>query len=209
MIGAAVFVPSRQDGPPGQPRLRALQRQQLEQRAVVVMRHAPLAVVIGEHRRIAALRPGTACRHFAGFTFDQPQVLADRRHIGEAGARRPDVLLDMQRNDRHIVERQLLRLLQDLFARRIVRGAERLVDQLVELRIGIAPAVGRAPALGRIERRVLRNQRIGRLGRAGAPAEQERRERLLVGLADVACSMAADRPRSARRCASTSGRSPG
>ena len=32
-IGAAVFLASRQDGAPGQPGLRALQRQQLEQRA--------------------------------------------------------------------------------------------------------------------------------------------------------------------------------
>ena len=60
VIRTPIFVAARQDGPPGEPGLSAFQRQQLEQRAVVVMRHAPFAVVIVAHRGIGTFGPGAA-----------------------------------------------------------------------------------------------------------------------------------------------------
>ena len=43
------------------PGLRALEREQLEQRDVVVLRHAPLVVVVGDHERVGP-RPGAPRR---------------------------------------------------------------------------------------------------------------------------------------------------
>ena len=48
----AVVLALAQDGEPAQPGLRAFENQKLEQRAVVVHRHAPLLVVIGEVERV-------------------------------------------------------------------------------------------------------------------------------------------------------------
>src|SRR6185369_224518 len=51
--GTAVAVPAAQDGDPGESGLRSLQDEHLEQAAVVVQRHTPLLVVVGDVERIA------------------------------------------------------------------------------------------------------------------------------------------------------------
>src|SRR5438552_3098623 len=55
-IGAAVALAPREDGEPREPGLRSLEDQELEHRPVVVDRHAPLLVVVGNVER--PLRPG-------------------------------------------------------------------------------------------------------------------------------------------------------
>src|SRR5262245_11408809 len=92
----------------------------------------------------------------------------------------------MQRDDRNIVKRQLLRFLQDLLSRRIIGSAKCLINQLVELRIGIAPTVGCPPSSRRIEGGILRNKRIRCLGCSSTPTKQERGKRLLISLPDIA-----------------------
>src|SRR5688572_12572043 len=57
---APVVFPLGEDRVPRQAGLRALEDQELEQRAVVAHRHAPLAVVIRDRERIA--RPAAAAR---------------------------------------------------------------------------------------------------------------------------------------------------
>src|SRR5262249_34437772 len=57
--GAAEVVALAQDGDPGQPGLEAVENELFEQRAVVVFRHAPFLVVIGDVERVL-LGPGTA-----------------------------------------------------------------------------------------------------------------------------------------------------
>src|SRR5262249_7550342 len=57
--GAAEVVALAQDRDPGQPGLKAVEHQFLEQRAIIVLRHAPFLVVIGDVQRIL-LRPGAA-----------------------------------------------------------------------------------------------------------------------------------------------------
>jgi len=56
--GPPVAITAFEDRPPGEPRLRPLQHQELEERAVVVDRHPPLAVVVGDHAGLGA-GPGT------------------------------------------------------------------------------------------------------------------------------------------------------
>ena len=58
--GAAVAGALVQDRGPGQPRLRALQDQHLEQPAVIVHRASPLLVVVAQVERIVERRPATA-----------------------------------------------------------------------------------------------------------------------------------------------------
>src|SRR5262249_39228362 len=55
--GAAEIVALAQDGDPGQPGLEAVEDELFEQRAVVVFRHAPFLVVIGDVERVL-LGPG-------------------------------------------------------------------------------------------------------------------------------------------------------
>src|SRR5579875_1185087 len=50
--GGAVGGTLLQNGRPAKPCLRAFENEELEQRAVVVKRHAPLLIVIGGHHRI-------------------------------------------------------------------------------------------------------------------------------------------------------------
>src|SRR5262249_44219637 len=57
--GAPEILALAQDGDPGQPGLEAVENELLVERAVVVFRHAPFLVVIGDVERIL-LRPGTA-----------------------------------------------------------------------------------------------------------------------------------------------------
>ena len=57
--GAAEIVALAQDRDPRQPGLEAVEHQLLEERAVVVFRHAPFVVVIGDVERVV-LRPGAA-----------------------------------------------------------------------------------------------------------------------------------------------------
>src|SRR5262245_24214287 len=57
--GAAEILALAQDGDPGEPGLEAVENELLVERAVVVFRHAPFLVVIGDVERIL-LRPGTA-----------------------------------------------------------------------------------------------------------------------------------------------------
>ena len=57
--GAAEIVALAQDGDPRQPGLEAVEHQLLVERAVVVFRHAPFLVVIGDVERVL-LRPGAA-----------------------------------------------------------------------------------------------------------------------------------------------------
>src|SRR5579859_4260527 len=59
MIGAAVVVALVQDGGPGEPRLGALQDQELEQQPLVVERHTPFLVVVSGVDRIGRRCPGT------------------------------------------------------------------------------------------------------------------------------------------------------
>ena len=64
-----------QDRDPGEPRLRALEAEQLEERAVVVQRDAPLVVVVGLVERIAARCPRAADR------LRRPLVASPRRRL--------------------------------------------------------------------------------------------------------------------------------
>src|SRR5690348_17821513 len=57
--GAAEIVALAQDGDPGEPGLEAVEDQLLIERAVVIFRHAPFGVVIGDVNRILA-RPGAS-----------------------------------------------------------------------------------------------------------------------------------------------------
>jgi hypothetical protein len=56
----AIGLATMQNGRPAQPGLGAFEREQLKQLAVVVLRHAPLVVVVGLHERVAhgPLTPG-------------------------------------------------------------------------------------------------------------------------------------------------------
>ena len=82
MVGLAIRLAPRQNGAPGQSGLGTLQCQQLEQCTIVVMRHAPLVVVVGLHCRIAAFRPGTADqRHAKPTTLPLPS----REGVGGGG----------------------------------------------------------------------------------------------------------------------------
>src|SRR5438067_472201 len=74
--GAAVGVALVEDRRPGQPRLRALEHEELEEPTLVVHGHAPLAVVVAEHRRRAAGPRAAAAR--------QP-----RAHAAQARAAQP------------------------------------------------------------------------------------------------------------------------
>src|SRR5713101_389688 len=59
---AAVAVPLVEHDRPAEPRLRGLQNQELEMRAVVVRRHTPFAIVILAHQHVVDVDPGTALR---------------------------------------------------------------------------------------------------------------------------------------------------
>jgi hypothetical protein len=59
--GAPVVLALVEDGFPRQSRLRALEDQELEEHPVVVHRHAPFRVVVGDAER--RLRPGAALDH--------------------------------------------------------------------------------------------------------------------------------------------------
>src|SRR5438309_843761 len=59
--GAAEILALAQDGDPGEPGLEAVQHELLVERAVVVFRHAPFGVVIGDIERVV-LRPGAALK---------------------------------------------------------------------------------------------------------------------------------------------------
>src|SRR5208282_3126013 len=62
---------------------------------------------------------------------EQARRLAHGWNIGQLRAGGPDVLLDVERNDRDVFERHFLRLDQDLLPRRVIGGAQRLADQFV------------------------------------------------------------------------------
>ena len=59
--GAAEILALAQDGDPGEPGLEAVEHELLVERAVVVFRHAPFGVVIGDIERVV-LRPGAAMK---------------------------------------------------------------------------------------------------------------------------------------------------
>src|SRR6266404_5396550 len=59
---AAVAVALVEDDRPIESRLRGLQNQELEMRAIVVRRHAPFPIVILEHHRLIDVDPGTPPR---------------------------------------------------------------------------------------------------------------------------------------------------
>ena len=58
--GAAEILALAQDRDPRQPGLEAVEHQLLVERAVVVFRHAPFVVVIGDVERVVLARPGAA-----------------------------------------------------------------------------------------------------------------------------------------------------
>ena len=58
--GAAEVVALAQDGDPRQAGLEAVEHELLVERAVVVLRHAPFLVVIGDVERVVLARPGAA-----------------------------------------------------------------------------------------------------------------------------------------------------
>src|SRR5438093_731387 len=60
-----IALPFAQDREPGEPSLRSLQREELEQVTIVVRREAPLLVVIGEIQSVLLRCPVTAARHVA------------------------------------------------------------------------------------------------------------------------------------------------
>ena len=80
---AAVALALVEDGAPAQSRLRAFEREQLEQRGVVVRRHAPLVVVVGDHERLGA-RP-LAPRWFGHRAAATPRRTRGRGSSGSSG----------------------------------------------------------------------------------------------------------------------------
>src|SRR5262245_19001648 len=88
------------------------------------------------------------------------RVLVGARGVGEALARGPDVDLVVERDDAVVAQRRLARLEQNLLSRLVVDGGERLVELRVHLRVAVAAAVRRAPALVRRRRREDRLERV-------------------------------------------------
>jgi hypothetical protein len=79
--GAAIVLALLEDGGPGEPRLRALEDQELEEPPLVVERGPPLPVVILLHHRVAS-RPAAARDHSFipwGLTIPETEVPAKAR----------------------------------------------------------------------------------------------------------------------------------
>jgi hypothetical protein len=74
------------------------------------------------------------------------------RRVDDASARRPEVLLVIERDDADIRHRNFGCLLQKLLAFAVIDGGERLIEQRIHLRIGIAPTVRLAHAFVGAER---------------------------------------------------------
>src|SRR5690606_3515270 len=80
-------------------------------------------------------------------------VLVAPAFVGDALAEGPDAALEMQRDQRQVVERDLRGLLQQLLALVRVDRHDGLLVHLVELGIREAAVVAGAQAAGRVERR--------------------------------------------------------
>ena len=111
-----------------------------------------------------------------GLELPRERVLVGARHIGDAVARRPQVDLEVQRNDAGVVDRELGRALQQRLALGVVDGRERILGQRVDLAVRIAAAVRGAEALVAVVGHQQRLQRRRRFAGARAPAEQHEAE---------------------------------
>src|SRR5262245_58226245 len=103
-------------------------------------------------------------------------VLVGSGLVAEPAAHRPGVHLVVQRDDPDVLDRDLRGAREQLGALLVVDSAKRLIDQLVDLLVGIAPAVRRPHALLAVERREQRLERRGGLAGARAPANQDEAE---------------------------------
>src|SRR5688500_16261587 len=94
------------------------------------------------------------------------RVLVGARLVREAAAHRPGVDLVVQRDDADVLDRDLGGAREQVGALGVVDRGERVVDQLVDLRIGVAAAVRRSHAFLAVEGGEQRLERRGRLARA-------------------------------------------
>ena len=163
-----------QDGDPRQARLKAVEHQLLEQRAVVLFGHAPFLVVIGDIERVHA-RPGAAAEPVG--VDERPRRARRLFSLGHGPRARHGLLLPP-------------RLPASSSKRLACAGADRLADRRLQARVVVGDPVDAGSDLDQFERGLRRRLAAARVAVAARPRRRRARRRSLARRGSPACGRA-------------------